>query len=146
NKLFIEIQHKNPGSNKNFLGFYTRLSDNNGNEIPGLTYSVTGQNVTNNQLEIVTQGFAIDKKGFDDRNANVPANDYPSNTLPYGYDENPYVWMVGKIDGNLNTSSIAPQASPFAFQAAGGNPVYTWKIADGQLPPGLTLAEGGQIE
>ena len=57
-----------------------------------------------------------------------------------------YVWMVGKIGGNLNTSSDAPQASPFAFQAAGGNPGYTWEIADGQLPPGLTLAEGGHIE
>jgi len=146
NELFIEIQHKNPNANRNFLGFYARLSDNDGNQISGLTYSVTGPNVTNNQLNIVTQGLAIDKKAFDARNANVPANDYPSNTLPYAYDENPYVWMVGKIDGNLNTSSDAPQASPFAFQAAGGNPGYTWEIADGQLPPGLTLAEGGHIE
>ncbi|WP_314584839.1 Ig-like domain-containing protein [Paenibacillus terrigena] len=146
NKLLIEIQHKNPSTNKNFLGFYTRLSDNNGNEISGLTYSVTGPNVINNQLTIVTKGLAIDKNAFDARNANVPANDYPSNTLPYAYDENPYVWMVGKIDGKENTSSNAPQASPFTFQAAGGDPGYTWGIVDGALPPGLTLAEDGHIE
>ncbi|MFD0616161.1 carbohydrate-binding protein [Paenibacillus sp. GCM10027629] len=146
NKLLIEIQHKNPGTNRNFLGFYTRLSDNNGNEISGLTYSVTGPNVTNNQLKIVTKGLAIDKNAFDARNANVPANDYPSNTLPYAYDENPYVWMDGKIDGKENTSSIAPQASPFTFQAAGGDPGYTWGIVDGALPPGLTLASDGHME
>ncbi|MCJ8014214.1 discoidin domain-containing protein, partial [Paenibacillus sp. KQZ6P-2] len=145
NKLLIEMQHKNPGTNKNFLGFYTRLSDNNGNEISGLTYSVTGPNVTNNQLKIVTQGLTVDKDAFIARNANVPANDYPSNTLPYAYDENPYVWMVGKIDGKENTSSVAPQASPFTFQATGGNPGYTWGIVDGALPPGLTLAEDGHI-
>ncbi|GMX63715.1 hypothetical protein Elgi_32150 [Paenibacillus elgii] len=146
NKLLIEMQHKNTGTNKNFLGFYTRLCDSDGNAIPGLTYSVTGPNVSNNQLTIVTQGLTIDKNAFDARNANVPANDYPSNTLPYAYAENPYVWMVAKIDGNLNTSGIAPQAAPFAFQSAGGNPGYTWEIADGQLPPGLTLASDGHID
>ena len=95
NKLLIEIQHKNPSTSRNFFGFYARLSNKDGNEISGLTYSVTGPNVTKNQLNIVTQGLAIDKKAFDARNANVPANDYPSNTLPYAYDENPYVCMDG---------------------------------------------------
>ncbi|WP_246293904.1 discoidin domain-containing protein [Paenibacillus planticolens] len=146
NKLLIEIQHQNPGANKNFLGFYTRLCDSKGNAIPGLTYSVWGPNVTNNQLNIVTQGLAIDKQAFDARNANVPANDYPSNTLPYAYDENPYVWMVPKIDNQLNTDSSAAQASPFTFQAAGGDPSYIWEIAAGQLPPGLTLASDGHID
>ncbi|MFG1819376.1 discoidin domain-containing protein [Kribbella sp. NPDC049174] len=146
NKLLLEIQHKNPGSNKNFLGFYTRISDDVGNTVPGLTYSVTGPNVTGNQLAIVTKGLSVDRSAFEARNADVPANDYPSNVLPYAYDENPYVGMVATIDGNRNTSSIAPQASPFAFQAAGGSPGYSWTVAGGQLPPGLTLASDGHID
>ncbi|MER6949141.1 discoidin domain-containing protein [Nonomuraea sp. NPDC000554] len=146
NKLLIEIQHKNTGTSKNFLGFYARLCDAAGNVVPGLTYSVTGPNAADNQLTIVTKGLSIDRHAFDARNADVPANDYPSNTLPYAYDENPYVGMVAKIDGNRNTSSIAPQASPFAFQAAGGSPGYSWTLADGQLPPGLTLAPDGHLD
>ncbi|MFI6741871.1 discoidin domain-containing protein [Nonomuraea sp. NPDC050451] len=146
NKLLIEIQHKNTGTNKNFLGFYARLCDGAGNVVPGLTYSVAGPNAANNQLTIVTKGLGIDRHAFDARNADVPANDYPSNTLPYAYDENPYVAMVAKIDGNRNTSSIAPQASPFAFQAAGGSPGYSWSLAEGQLPSGLTLAPDGHID
>ena len=146
NKLLIEIQHKNPGKNKNFLGFYTRISDGVGNTVPGLTYSVSGPNVTDHQLGIVTKGLDIDRQAFAARNAKVPANDYPSNTLPYAYDENPYVGMVATIDGNRNTSSIAPQAAPFTFQAAGGSPGYSWTIAAGQLPPGLTLAADGHLD
>ncbi|WP_405067697.1 Ig-like domain-containing protein [Kribbella sp. NBC_01510] len=146
NKLLIEIQHKNPGKNKNFLGFYTRIGDSAGNAVPSLTYSVTGPNVAGNQLSIVTKGLSVDRQAFAARNAEVPANDYPSNTLPYAYDESPYVGMVATIDGNRNTSSIAPEAAPFTFQAAGGSPGYSWTIVAGQLPPGLTLAPDGHID
>ncbi|WP_223281216.1 putative Ig domain-containing protein [Streptomyces antnestii] len=146
NKLLIEIQHKNPGKNKNFLGFYTRLCDGDGNLVPDLTNSVTGPNTSDNRLSVVTTGLSVDRDAFKKRNANTPANDYPSNTLPYAYDENPYVKMVATIDGKPNTSSIAPQAAPFTFQAAGGAPGYKWTVADGQLPPGLELAADGHIE
>ncbi|WP_406386220.1 Ig-like domain-containing protein [Streptomyces sp. NBC_01618] len=144
NKLIIEIQHKNPSSNKNYLGFYSRLSDTSGNEVPDLTYSVSGG--TDHDLKIVTRGLDIDKKAFETRNANVPANDYPSNALPYAYDENPYVGMVATIDGKRNNSAIAPQASAFTFQASGGAPKYTWRLAEGELPPGLKLTADGRIE
>ncbi|MFF0341678.1 Ig-like domain-containing protein [Kribbella sp. NPDC004875] len=146
NKLVIEIQHKNPGKNKNFLGFYARIGDGAGNAVPGLTYSVTGPNAAGDQLSIVTRGLSVDRQAFAARNADTPANDYPSNMLPYAYDENPYVGMVATIDGNRNTSSIAPQAAPFTFQAAGGSPGYSWAIVAGQLPPGLTLAVDGHID
>ena len=146
NKLVIEIQHKNPGKNKNFLGFYTRIGDAAGNVVPGLTHSVIGPNATGNRLGIVTTGLNVDRQAFAVRNADVPANEYPSNALPYAYDENPYVGMVATIDGNRNTSSIAPQAAPFTFQAAGGSPGYSWTIDAGQLPPGLTLAADGHID
>lgn len=146
NKLIIEIQHKNPSTRKNFLGFYARICDGAGDTVPGLTYSVTGPNVAGDRLTIATDGLSIDRRAFEARNADVPANDYPSNMLPYAYDENPYVRMVAEIDGKRNTSSIAPQAAPFTFQAAGGSPGYSWTVADGQLPPGLTLAPDGHID
>ncbi|MEV6109627.1 putative Ig domain-containing protein [Streptomyces sp. NPDC051940] len=146
NKLVIEIRHKNPGRNKNFLGFYTRLCDDAGNAVPELTYSVTGPNAPDDRLTVATSGLSIDRDAFEARNAEVPANDYPSNTLPYAYDENPYVGMVATIDGKRNTSGIAPQASPFTFQAAGGKPGYSWTVSEGQLPPGLTLKADGHID
>ena len=103
--------------------------------------------MADNQLTIVTNGLSIDRRAFDARNADVPANDYPSNTLPYAYDENPYVGMVATIDGNRNTFEQRTAGSPFAFQAAGGgSPGYSWTIADGQLPPGLTLGPDGHID
>ncbi|MCD5344906.1 Ig-like domain-containing protein [Agromyces sp. S2-1-8] len=143
NELVIQIQHKNPGASKNFLGFYSRISDANGNTVPGLTYSASSS--ATDELEIVTRGLDVDKDAFTQRNANVPANDYPANVLPYGYDENPYVAMTATLDGKRNTSGIAPQASAFTFQAAGGAPGYEWKVTDGELPPGLTLAADGSI-
>ncbi|MBM7832097.1 hypothetical protein JOE59_002802 [Agromyces cerinus] len=144
NKLIIEIQHKNPGSNKNFLGFYSRISDTSGNEVPKLTYSVAGD--ARDELAIVTSGLDVDQAAFEERNAEVPANEYPGNVLPYAYDENPYVGMVATLDGKQITSSIAPQATSFTFQAAGGAPGYSWKVTDGDLPPGLKLTSDGRIE
>ncbi len=144
NKLIIEIQHKNPSANKNFLGFYSRISDAGGNAVPDLTYAASvggGEKPT-----IVTTGLDVDETAFDERNANVPANDYPDNVLPYAYDENPYVAMTATLDGKRNTSGIAPQASPFTFQASGGAPGYSWSVIKGELPPGLKLTASGSIE
>ncbi|MFF2494003.1 Ig-like domain-containing protein [Agromyces sp. NPDC058064] len=144
NELVIEIQHKNPSSNKNFLGFYSRVSDASGNEVPDLTYSASIGSTE--EVSIVTSGLDIDETAFEKRNADVPANDYPGNVLPYAYDENPYVAMTATLDGKRNTSGIAPQASPFTFQATGGAPGYSWSLADGELPPGLTLDSDGHLE
>ena len=36
--------------------------------------------------------------------------------------------------------------SRFRFEAAGGNPGYTWSIIEGQLPDGLTMDENGVVD
>lgn len=136
NKVLIEVQH----TRTQYVGFYARLCDKDGNEVEGLEYSVLGDQAE--KLSIVTQGLDIDKAEFEERNRDVPSNMYPENELPYGYVQWPYVW-----NKPLHRSdSWAPQASRFRFEAAGGNPDYTWEIVEGKLPDGLKMNKDGVID
>ncbi len=136
NKILIEVQH----TRTHYVGFYARLCDKDGNEVEGLEYSVTGDQAE--KLSIVTQGLDIDKASFEERNKDIPSNMYPENELPYGYVQWPYVW-----NKPLHRSdSWAPQASRFRFEAAGGNPDYTWEIVEGKLPDGLKMDKEGVID
>ena len=137
NKLLVQIQHVNPNIACNLMGFYSRLCDAAGNTVSGLTYSVSGPHTAG--LEIVTQGLDIDRKAFEERNAECTANEYPENTLPYAYEKNPYVLLSAAGGGDKG------QASRFGFQAGGGKPGYTWKLTEGALPGGLILNEDGTV-
>lgn len=105
-----------------FWGFYARITDGNGNAIEGLQYSTHGDG---GALEISTKKLA-----------------FTSNDLPTAYTEWPYVWTKS----DRGTEHWRPQASKFRFYAGGGAPGYTWDLASGALPAGLTLGSDGTID
>ncbi|WP_269939935.1 discoidin domain-containing protein [Arthrobacter sp. HY1533] len=109
-----------------YLGFYGRVSDKDGNRIDDIVTSVTGPA---EKLQIDTQ--ALDGDGKDK---------LPTNALPTGYLEWPYVWNKSTTNNNYGVS-----ASAFQFNASGGEPGYTWKLVDGELPKGLELNPDGTI-
>lgn len=75
NKILLQIQHKG----KPYVGFYARVADKSGNQLEGVTCSSVGPT---EKLQVVTQGLAIDKTAFEERNADMPSNEYPDNELP----------------------------------------------------------------
>ncbi|WP_171629486.1 discoidin domain-containing protein [Paenibacillus plantarum] len=140
NKLMIQIKHtytEDVNSNNvptpldqnvAYLGFYGRVADQNGNKINGLVQTVKGEAAA---LEIVTQGLSTE----DDIKSPLPTQN-----MPIGYKEWPYVWNKSK---GGNKYGVA--ASAFQFMASGGAPGYTWSIVDGKLPDGLALNADGTI-
>ena len=142
NKLLFELYHTDEDY---ILGLYARLCEpSTGDELEGLEYSVMGDQVQDEKLSIVTQGLAIDREAFEERNKDIlEQNTYPENELPYGYTEWPYVWNEAVVNSG---DSCTTQASKFQFQAAGGAPGYTWSLEEGILPEGLTLNEDGTID
>ncbi len=137
NKLLIQIEHTYTedvngngvpiakDANVSYLGFYGRITDTSGNEIEGLVYSTECGDES--ALEITTKGLK-DAEGL------------PRNVLPTGYKEWPYVWNKSTTNNAYGLS-----ASAFRFQAAGGEPGYTWEIIDGALPDNLELLPDGTI-
>ncbi|MDQ6421586.1 discoidin domain-containing protein [Paenibacillus sp. LHD-117] len=142
NKILLQIKHsftedRNANgvpmaqdANVSYLGFYGRVTDINGNKVDNLTYSVTGDHEA---LSIATQGLSADDTAQD--------KELPTNILPKGYSEWPYVWNKSNY-----TAKHALSASPFQFMASGGEPGYTWTVSEGALPDGLTLNTNGTIE
>ena len=140
NKLLVQIRHtftedrnangvpvaKDP--HVSFLGFYGRVSDAEGNAIPGLEYSLTGD--TAGKLAIETRALDAASVG----------NALPKNALPVAYTEWPYVWNKSKGKAGHGVG-----ASPFRFLAGGGAPGYRWSLVDSKLPEGLTLEADGTI-
>lgn len=148
NQILLEIRHdytadKNANgaeiakdASVSYLGLYGRVSDTNGNEVSGIQYSVAGESPT---LTIDTQALAAADVIAD---PSAKGRGLPSNALPIGYMEWPYVW---------NKSRYAPretrgvQADPYRFQASGGSPGYRFELVTGALPDGLTLGADGAI-
>ena len=121
-------------SNVAYLGFYGRVTDASGNAITDLEYSVRG---TGTPLAIETRALAA----TDVASGEAPGRGLPSNVLPTGYQEWPYVWNTSEYDDRHNVS-----ASKFRFLAGGGAPGYTWSVASGALPAGLTLNADGTVD
>lgn len=146
NKVLIQIRHTyTDDKNANgipvaqdaavaYLGFYARLSDSTGNAVSGLTYSVTGPNAA---LSVDTQALS----STDVVNDGARGRGLPSNVLPTGYQEWPYVW-----NESLHTTQFGVSASKYRLLASGGAPGYTWSIDSGALPAGLTLGADGTID
>ncbi|MEV6108060.1 discoidin domain-containing protein [Streptomyces sp. NPDC051940] len=140
NKLMVQIKHTYTedvnangvpvakDQNVSYLGFYGRVADENGNRISDLANSVTGPS---DDLQIASQGLSTDEP---------VGTALPTNDMPTGYREWPYVWNKSAASNKYGVS-----ASPFRFMAAGGAPGYTWKIVDGKLPGGLELDPDGSI-
>ncbi|MBL1120657.1 discoidin domain-containing protein [Streptomyces sp. 110] len=140
NKLMIQIKHTYTedvnsngvpiakDQNVAYLGFYGRVTDQNGNKINDLINSVTGPS---KDLQIVSQGLSTDDS------IDTPL---PKGNMPTGYKEWPYVWNKSAASDKYGVS-----ASAFQFMAAGGAPDYTWKIVKGKLPGGLELGPDGSI-
>ncbi len=140
NKLMLQIKHTYTedvnannvpiakDQNVAYLGFYGRVADQNGNMIDGIINSVEGDS---DALSIVSQGLSTE----DDVETPLPTQN-----MPIGYKEWPYVW-------NKSTSSkkYGLSASAFQFMASGGAPGYTWSIVEGKLPEGLELKADGTI-
>ncbi|MEH7304987.1 DUF7402 domain-containing protein [Neobacillus drentensis] len=140
NKLMLQIKHTYTedvnannvpiaaDQNVAYLGFYGRVADQNGNMINGIINSVEGDS---GALSIVTQGLSTE---------DAVKTLLPTENMPFGYKEWPYVWNKSKTSNKYGVS-----ASAFQFMASGGAPGYTWSIVEGKLPEGLELKADGTI-
>ncbi|WP_193726735.1 discoidin domain-containing protein [Paenibacillus guangzhouensis] len=140
NKMMIQIKHTFTedvnannvpiGADQNvaYLGFYGRVTDQNGNRINGIMNSVEGDA---SSLKIVSQGLSTE---------DAVKTPLPTQNMPIGYKEWPYVWNKSKTSNKYGVA-----ASAFQFMASGGAPGYTWSIVEGKLPEGLELKSDGTI-
>ncbi|MEO5715936.1 MAG: discoidin domain-containing protein [Luteolibacter sp.] len=149
NRILVEVRHDfTADTNANgaeiakdaavsYLGLYGRISDTGGNAVPGVLYSVAGD--TSRELTIDTQALAATDVVAD---STAKGRGLPSNVLPIGYVEWPYVWnksLYGRDSRRI-------WADAYRFQASGGQPGYQFEIAGGALPDGLTLKPDGSLD
>ncbi|MBQ7258247.1 MAG: putative Ig domain-containing protein [Abditibacteriota bacterium] len=129
NSIMIKIGNES----LSYLGFYLRICDSAGNEIPSLRYCLN----KSEKVKIETKEFS-----------NVGVHN-----LPFGYREWPYIeYRVPLYDKlsyeiiNIKNDQlkIAPSASYFYFMAE-GNCNIKWSVSRGKLPKGLTFESDGSI-
>jgi len=128
NSILVKVANNTEG----YLGFYLRICDKDGNEVPNLHYSLNNSK----KLAITTKNLASAGK----------------NNMPLGYREWPYVEFrvpyynqLRKIDKSISFEELklATSASSFYFLADGASD-QTWSIK-GKLPIGLKLEKDGKI-
>lgn len=121
NTLALRIANRDD----NYLGFYARITDEIGGEIPGLVASPEGGA---GALRVTTRALAGKRA--------------PAEALPVAWREWPFVGM------NPFGNDIRPRrvhASEFLLTAAGGTPPYRWELTKGVLPEGLVLNPSGTL-
>ena len=122
NSLLLKIGNRAEG----LLGFYARLSDDQGNAIPELVYSVNGP----------TEKLA------------VPTHALPTARRSWSYVEFrvPGVEALEKRVPELSRFSYAwAQASAFQVNAEGTRAPFRWDLSEGKLPAGLSMTPDGRI-
>ncbi len=130
NRLLLKAANQADG----LFGFYARISDTNGNAIPGLTYSVNGGN---GKLKVSTTALKDIKTG------NLPVG---YRGWPYVGMRTPYINTIGKRWPETKVyDPYWPESSNFSFNAQGGKAPYKWNLSKGKLPMGLSLMPGGTI-
>jgi len=138
NRLLLRVRNHSPGR----LGFYARICDVGGDQLPDVVSSVGGGD---GLLKISTSAM----------------QDIGERTMPVAYREWTYVGIDVAEQYNLqkmyndpqtlsmyshwNETGSFAQASNFQFLAQGGKPPYRWRMADGQPPRGLQLSDIGNI-
>jgi len=132
NKGWNSILIKLANLDETFFGLFARITDEKGNEIKGLTYSVNGAG----NFEISTQNMTIDKKALPDAYREWPYVKFYN----YGFEEMKKLWPDASKKARPSV-----QASSFVLNASGGTAPYKWKLSKGKLPLGLSIKENGEI-
>lgn len=129
NRLLLKVGNRTEG----LFGFYCRISDADGNRVPGLTLALTPPNT---RLQIIPPSMP----GCD---AQMPA---VFREWPYCAAEHPLITQyVADRPQSRQQWSTALQAAPFRLSAGGGQPPYRWSVSRGRLPDGLRLTSDGVL-
>ena len=122
NSLLLKVGNRAEG----LLGFYARLSDDQGNAIPDLLFSTGGpvEKLAVTTFTLPTAWRSWSYVGF----------------------EVPGVAALEKRVPELAQFSYAwPQASEFRLNGGGKQAPFRWRLTQGKLPTGLTLTADGRL-
>ena len=122
NSLLLKVGNRAEG----LLGFYARLSDDQGNSIPALIFSVGGPA---KKLAVTTPALPTARRSWSYVKFQVPGVEALAKRVPELSQFN-YAW---------------PQASEFRLNAEGKRAPFRWRLVQGKLPTGLILTAEGRI-
>lgn len=135
------------------LGFYLGFTDRTGEPLKDVIVSVNG---SDGPLTVATSGMSdvspADMPGGWREWSYIEARPDFAEIFPPGSETDPKRWILntflrtGLIEGVLHSDDNTLRATAFSFQAQGGTPPYRWVHVKGELPPGLSVAENGQIK
>ena len=122
NSLLLKVGNRAEG----LLGFYARLSDDKGNAIPDLTFSVNGPA---KKLGVTTAALPTAWRSWSYVKFRVPGIEALEKRVPE-LSRFSYAWA---------------QASAFQLNAEGTRAPFRWDLSEGKLPAGLSIKPDGRI-